>query len=170
MLVNHFPKALFFGVLGTCVDWRSNIIREGEALGRKLSTTDRNWPAFADAWRALYQPQLESMRSGKRPWTKLDIRNREALDRVLADFGLEQTFEPDRADFGRVWQRLAPWPDTVEGLSRLKSHFIIAPNSNGNIALILSMAKYAGLMWDAILGAEIARAYKPQPESVSRKY
>ncbi|MDQ4146880.1 MAG: haloacid dehalogenase type II [Pseudomonadota bacterium] len=165
MLVNHLPKALFFDVFGTCVDWRSSIIREGEALGRKLGMTDVDWPAFADAWRALYQPQLESVRSGKRPWTKLDILNLEALDRVLGDFGLEWLPEPDRADFGCVWQRLAPWPDTVEGLSRLKSRFIIAPNSNGNIALILNMAKYAGLPWDAILGAEIARAYKPQPEA-----
>jgi 2-haloacid dehalogenase len=165
MLVNHLPKALFFDVFGTCVDWRSSIIRKGEALGRKLGMTDVDWPAFADAWRALYQPQLESVRSGKRPWTKLDILNLEALDRVLADFGLERMPEQDRVDFGCVWQRLAPWPDTVEGLSRLKSRFIIAPNSNGNIALILNMAKYAGLPWDVILGAEIARAYKPQPEA-----
>jgi 2-haloacid dehalogenase len=165
MPVNQLPQALFFDVFGTCVDWRFSIIRAGEALGRKLGTTGVDWPAFAHAWRAQYQPQLESVRSGKRPWTKLDILNREALDRVLAAFGLAWVSKADRADFNRVWQRLAPWPDTVEGLSRLKSRFIIAPHSNGNIALTLNMAKQAGLPWDAILGAEIARAYKPQPEA-----
>jgi 2-haloacid dehalogenase len=164
MPINQLPQALLFDVFGTCVDWRASIIREGEGLERKLGTTGVNWPAFADAWRAQYQPQMESVRSGRRPWTKLDILHREALDRVLADFGLERLSESDRTDINRVWHRLVPWPDTVEGLSRLKSCFIIAPNSNGNIALILNMAKHAGLPWDAILGAEIARAYKPQPE------
>jgi 2-haloacid dehalogenase len=157
------PKALFFDVFGTCVDWRSSIVREGEALARRLGITDVDWPAFADGWRAQYQPQLELVRSGRRPWTNLDVLNREALDRLLTDFGLDALSEEDRADFNRAWRRLTPWPDTVEGLTRLKARFIIGPNSNGHIALLLHMAKRAGLPWDVILGAEIAQAYKPQP-------
>jgi 2-haloacid dehalogenase len=161
-------QALFFDVFGTCVDWRSGIIREGEALGRRLGFVGVDWAAVADAWRAQYQPQMETVRSGQRPWTTLDNLHREALDRLLSDFGLTAIREEDRADFNRAWHRLDPWPDTVAGLTRLKSRYIIAPHSNGNIALLLNIAKRAGLPWDAVLGAEIARAYKPLPESYLR--
>jgi 2-haloacid dehalogenase len=149
------PKALFFDVFGTCVDWRSTVVREAAALGLP--------ERFADDWRARYQPQLETVRSGARPWTILDVLHREALDEILAAHGLD--LPPARRDeLNRVWHRLDPWPDTVAGLQRLKQRFVIAPVSNGNIALIVDMAKHAGLPWDAILGAEFARAYKPQPE------
>ena len=164
MPVNAPPRALLFDVFGTCVDWRSSIAREGEALGRKLGVTGVDWPAVADAWRGRYQPQMETVRSGKRPWTTLDVLHREALDTVLPAFGLEMISATDRDDFTLAWHRLDPWPDVVEGLTRLKTRYIIAPNSNGHIALLVNMAKRAGLPWDAILGAEIARAYKPQPE------
>jgi 2-haloalkanoic acid dehalogenase type II len=127
-----------------------------------------DWPALADAWRARYQPQLETVRRGTRPWTKLDVLQREALDQVLADFALDAVLEADRTDFNLVWHRLAPWPDTVEGLRLLKRRFIIAPNSNGHIALVLNLSKCAGLPWDAILGSEFARAYKPAPEAYLR--
>jgi 2-haloacid dehalogenase len=157
------PRALLFDVFGTCVHWRSGIIREGEALGRRLGIAGVDWSAFADAWRAQYQPQMETVRSGQRPWTTLDVLHREALDGLLPEFGLEMLSEPDRADFNRAWHWLDPWPDVVAGLTQLKRRFIIAPNSNGNIALIVNMAKRSGLPWDAILGAEITRAYKPQP-------
>jgi 2-haloacid dehalogenase len=157
------PQALFFDVFGTCVDWRSSIAREGEALARKLGLSAVAWPAFADAWRAQYQPRMEEVRSGARPWTPLDVLHREGLDRVLADFGLAAVPEADRADFAFAWRRLDPWPDTVPGLRRLRTRFIIAPNSNGNIALLVRLARYAALPWDVILGAEIAQAYKPQP-------
>jgi 2-haloacid dehalogenase len=164
MRVKSQPKALVFDVFGTCVDWRSSIAREGEALGRRLGATGVDWLAFADTWRALYQPQMETVRSGKRPWTTLDVLHREALDTVLPAFGLSEMPVADRDDLTRAWHRLEPWPDVVEGLTRLKTRYIIAPNSNGNIALLVNMAKRAGLPWDAILGAEIARAYKPRPE------
>jgi 2-haloacid dehalogenase len=140
-------KALLFDVFGTCVDWRGSVERE---LAR------RGLPAeLAVAWRAQYQPQLETVRSGARPWTNLDVLHREALD------GLVEVDDPD--ELTRVWHALDPWPDTVEGLLRLKRRFVIAPCSNGHIALLVNLAKYAGLPWDAILGAEIAHAYKPQP-------
>ena len=158
------PKALVFDVFGTCVDWRSSIAREGEALGRKRGVTHVDWLAFADAWRAQYQPQMETVRSGQRPWTTLDVLHREALDGLLPAFGLGELSEADRDELTRAWHRLDPWPDVVEGLTRLKAGYVIAPNSNGHIALLVNMARRAGLPWDAILGAEIARAYKPRPE------
>jgi 2-haloacid dehalogenase len=158
------PKALVFDVFGTCVDWRSSIAREGESLGRRLGVTGVDWLAVADAWRAQYQPQMETVRTGKRPWTTLDVLHREALDTVLPVFDLDQMSTADRDDFTLAWHRLDPWPDVVAGLTGLKTRYIIAPNSNGHIALIVNMARRAGLPWDAILGAEIARAYKPDPE------
>jgi 2-haloacid dehalogenase len=158
------PRALFFDVFGTCVDWRSSIIREGQVLGRRLGLGAVDWAAVADAWRALYQPQMETVRSGARPWATLDVLHREALDRVLANAGLQGVPEEDRADFTLAWHRLDPWPDTVAGLHRLGRRFIVAPNSNGHIALMVNLSKRAGLRWDAVLGAEIARAYKPQAE------
>src|SRR5215203_2929842 len=158
------PRALVFDIFGTCVDWRSSIAREGEALGRSLSATGVDWLAFADAWRAQYQPQMETVRSGQRPWTTLDVLHREALDTVLPAFELGEISEADRDDLTRAWHRLDPWPDVVEGLTLLKTRYIIAPNSNGHIALLVNMARRAGLPWDAILGAELARAYKPRRE------
>jgi 2-haloacid dehalogenase len=149
------PKALFFDVFGTCVDWRTSVVRAGEAHGLP--------PSFADDWRARYQPQLETVRSGARPWTVLDVLHREALDEVLAAHGVDLS-APARDELNLAWHRLDPWPDTVEGLTRLKERHVVAPVSNGNIALLVDMAKHAGLPWDVILGAEVARAYKPQPE------
>jgi 2-haloacid dehalogenase len=140
-------KALLFDVFGTCVDWRGSVERELERRGLPVE--------LAVAWRSEYQPQLETVRSGARPWTNLDVLHREALD------GLVTVNDPE--ELTRVWHRLDPWPDTVEGLSRLKRTYVIAPCSNGHIALLVNLAKYAGLPWDAILGAEIAHAYKPQP-------
>jgi 2-haloacid dehalogenase len=162
------PRALLFDVFGTCVDWRSSVITEGLTLARRLGLEGVDWAALADAWRARYEPQLETVRSGARPWVKLDVLHREALDQVLVEFSLDSVPEADRAEFNYVWHRLAPWPDTVEGLWLLKHRFVIAPNSNGHIALMLNLSKRAGLPWDAILGAEIARAYKPAPEAYLR--
>jgi len=124
----------------------------------------------ADAWRRRYQPAMEECRSGRRPFTRLDVLHRENLNAVLADCGID----PDAVDtseldhLNRAWHRLDPWPDSVPGLLRLKSRYVIAPLSNGNVALLLNMAKRAGLPWDAILGAEVAGAYKPQPEAYLR--
>jgi 2-haloacid dehalogenase len=158
-------KALLFDVFGTCVDWRTSVTRAGAELGARLGIEGVEWAAVADAWRARYQPQLDTVRSGARPWANLDVLHREALDDVLAEFQLEAAVPgPERDRLTLVWHRLDPWPDTVEGLTRLKRRYVIAPVSNGHIALIVDMARHAGLPWDAVLGAELARAYKPARE------
>jgi len=156
--------ALTFDVFGTVVDWRSSLVREGEAFGRAHGLTV-DWVRFADAWRGLYQPMLERVRSGSLPWTKLDDLHRMALDRLLAEFGIHKLSEADVDHLNRAWHRLEPWPDAVAGLTRLKRRFVLATLSNGNVALIVNMARHAGLPWDAVLGAEVARHYKPQPQA-----
>ena len=149
-------KALLFDVFGTCVDWRTSVAGEAAALGLPGE-------AVADAWRARYQPQLETVRRGEREWVTLDVLHREALDDVLAELGLELGAS-QRDELTLAWHRLDPWPDSVEGLTRLKRRYAIAPCSNGHIAQSVNLARHAGLPWDAILGAEIARAYKPEPQ------
>lgn len=158
-------KALVFDVFGTVVDWRNSVARQAAELAKaKGATFDPI--AFADAWRGRYQPQMETVRSGKRPWTILDVLHRESLVALLPEFGLEGKLSEAEIDaFNRAWWRLAPWPDVVSGLTRLKRKFIIGPQSNGNIALMVNLAKHAGLPWDVILGAEVVRNYKPVPQS-----
>ena len=158
------PKALVFDVFGTVVDWRTSIVLEGEDLGRKKNL-DVNWAAFADAWRSRYAPQMERVRSGKIPWTKLDDLHRASLEELLREFGVEGLSEQEKDHLNRVWHRLDPWPDAFEGLTRLKNSYVIAPLSNGNVALLVDMAKKAGLPWDLILSAELVRRYKPDPET-----
>lgn len=158
-------QAVIFDVFGTCVDWRTSVAREVNALG-KAKGVAIDGAAFADAWRAKYQPSMETVRSGKRAWTILDVLHRESLDALLPGFGLVgKLSEAEIEHLNRAWHRLAPWPDTVEGLTRLKRKFIIAPHSNGNLGLLVNMAKFSGLPWDAILGAEVVRNYKPVPQS-----
>ena len=157
-------KALTFDVFGTVVDWRRSIIREGEALGRAKGLTV-DWPQFADAWRGLYQPMLSRVRNGELPWTRLDDLHRMSLDRLLTEFGITGLDEAEIDHLNRAWHRLDPWSDAVPGLLRLRQRFILATCSNGNVALIVNMAKRAGLPWDAVLGAEVARHYKPQRET-----
>lgn len=156
--------ALLFDVFGTVVDWRNTIIDEGGVLNRSLAL-DVDWPRFADRWRSMYQPAMEQVRGGARPWTVLDVLHRESLDVLVEEFGLQRLSAAERDHLNRVWHRLNPWPDSVAGLRRLKRHFIIAPLSNGNVSLLVNMAKHAGLPWDVILGAEIAGHYKPQAEA-----
>jgi 2-haloacid dehalogenase len=160
-------SALTFDVFGTVVDWRTSVTREGEAFGkpRKLSV---DWAKFADSWRGLYQPAMEEVRSGRRAWTKLDELHRESLVRLLGDFGIAGVSPAEIDHLNYAWHRLDPWPDAVPGLTRLKRRFTLATLSNGNIGLMVDMAKRAGLPWDAILGAEVARAYKPTPEAYLR--
>lgn len=159
--------ALTFDVFGTVVDWRGSLIREGEMLGREKGI-EADWAAFADAWRGLYQPLMERVRGGQLPWTKLDELHRIGLDSILSRFGLGDLDESEIDHLNRAWHRLDPWPDAVEGLTRLKRKYVLATLSNGNVALLVNMAKRAGLPWDAVLGAEVARAYKPQPEAYER--
>ena len=158
------PRALCFDVFGTVVDWRNSIAREAGELGRKKGI-ERDWLAFADAWRAKYQPAMERVRSGGRGFVKLDALHRENLDELLREFDFPALSEAETDWLNRAWHRLDPWPDVVEGLTRLKRKFILATLSNGNVALMVNMAKRAGLPWDAILGAEVSRSYKPQPQT-----
>jgi len=160
-------KALTFDVFGTVVDWRASIIREGEAFGRGRGLT-LDWARFADAWRGLYQPAMDEVRGGRRPWTKLDDLHRESLVKLLDQFKITGLKTEEIDDLNRAWHRLDPWPDAVPGLVRLKSRYILATLSNGNVALMVNMAKRAGLPWDTILGAEVAGAYKPQPKAYLR--
>ena len=156
-------KALVFDTFGTVVDWRSSVAEEIAALAKQKGFAV-DAAKFADAWRAGYGPSMNRVRSGELPWTKLDALHRMTLDRILTEFKIESLSEAEKASLNRAWHRLRPWPDAVAGLTRLKKKFIIAPLSNGNISLMTDLAKYAGLPWDVILGAELARHYKPDRE------
>ena len=157
-------KALLFDVFGTVVDWRGSIIAEGEAFGRDRGL-EVDWAAFADGWRAKYQPAMQRVREGKTGWVKLDDLHRENLLELLEEFAISGLSENEIDHWNKVWHRLNPWPDTVAGLTRLKSKFVLATLSNGNVALLVNMAKHGGLPWDAVLGAEVAGHYKPQREA-----
>ena len=157
-------KALTFDVFGTVVDWRSGVAREAEAMLAPKGF-ERDWGAFADAWRARYQPAMAAVRKGERPFAVLDVLHRENLIELLAAEGIAGLSEAEIDHLNRAWHRLDPWPDVVAGLGRLKRRFVLATLSNGNVALLVAMARRAGLPWDAILGAEVSRAYKPLPEA-----
>lgn len=158
-------RACLFDVFGTVVDWRTSVSRDLAAFARQRGIHGIDWLEFAVEWRKLYQPSMEEVRCGRRAFTILDVLHRESLEQLVARYAIRGLSEADLEHMNRAWHRLAPWPDAVEGLGRLKKHFIIAPCSNGNIALMVNLAKHAGLPWDCILGAETARAYKPMPEA-----
>ncbi|HWT09234.1 MAG TPA: haloacid dehalogenase type II [Roseomonas sp.] len=160
-------RALVFDVFGTVVDWRSGIARDARTFLARHGKAGIDPYAFADAWRRRYQPAMEEVRSGRRPFTRLDVLHRENLDALLAEHGIAAE-EAERDWLNRAWHRLDPWPDTIPGLIRLRAKHFLAPLSNGNILLLANMAKRAGLPWDAVLGAEAAQAYKPQPEAYLR--
>ena len=163
-------RALVFDVFGTVVDWRSGIARQAAPFLTRRGDGKVDPSTFADAWRKRYDPAMDEVRSGRRPFARLDVLHRENLVSVLPDFGIDPARVPDAEldALNLAWHRLDPWPDVVPGLTRLKARFIIAPLSNGNVVLMLDMAKRAGLPWDAILGAELAQAYKPSPEAYLR--
>ncbi|PRX30513.1 2-haloacid dehalogenase [Meinhardsimonia xiamenensis] len=155
-------EALFFDVFGTVVDWRSSVARALEAaLGPRGVSAD--WAAMADAWRARYQPAMEEVRAGRRPFVVLDVLHRENLEAVLAEFGVGGLSAAELDALTRAWHRLDPWPDSAGGLAALRRARIVAAMSNGNIALMVNLSRHGGLVWDAILGAELAQAYKPDP-------
>ena len=157
-------KALIFDVFGTVVDWRSSIIEQCAAFGQARGI-ERDWGTFADTWRSKYRPFMDKVRTGELPWTNLDALHRMSLEEVLAEFEIGGLGDAEKREVNFFWHNLRPWADSVPGLYRLKHHYIIAPMSNGNIALMTNMAKNGGLPWDCILGAEVARHYKPDPES-----
>jgi 2-haloacid dehalogenase len=163
-------KALLFDTFGTVVDWRNGVARELAPFLARHGRGDLDAHALADAWRKRYQPAMEQVRSGARPFTRLDILHRENLEAVLRDHGIDPGALPaaEVDELNRAWHRLNPWPDSVPGLTRLRTRYFIAPLSNGNIALLANMAKRASLPWDAVLGAEAAQAYKPTPEAYLR--
>ncbi|AWY38512.1 haloacid dehalogenase type II [Pseudomonas putida] len=156
---------LGFDVFGTVVDWRTSIARQSalylQRLALQIDPLD-----FANEWRSLYQPSMQRVRSGERPFVTLDVLNRENLEALLIQHGIEagRLQEMDIAAWSAAWEKLDPWPDSVEGLTRLKRRFAIGPISNGHIAGMMNLARYGGLPWDVITGAGLARAYKPQPE------
>jgi 2-haloacid dehalogenase len=158
------PRALAFDVFGTVVDWRSSIIRELAEFGR-LHGLQQDWAVFADSWRAGYVPAMDRVRRGELPWTKIDDLHRMILEGLLASAGISPVDDEDIDDLNRSWHRLDPWPDSVSGLTRLKERFIITTLSNGNVSLLTSMAKRAGLPWDCVISAELFHHYKPDPEA-----
>jgi len=160
-------KAILFDVFGTVVDWRNGVIRELTAFGNGRGIK-QDWAQFADDWRALYQPSMEEVRTGRRPWVILDTLHRESLTKLLERNGIRGLAAGEIEHLTTIWHRLDPWPDAVAGLARLKKRYIIGTLSNGNIGLLARMAKRAGLPWDVVLGAEIARAYKPLAECYVR--
>ena len=157
-------RILVFDTFGTVVDWRGSVIAELETLG-KAKHLNADWAAFADAWRGGYGPSMNLVRTGKLPWTKLDALHRMVLDQLIEKFKIEGLSEDEKKHLNYVWHRLKPWPDAVQGLTRLKKKFVIAPLSNGNVSLLTDMAKQAGLPWDAILSTEIVKHYKPDRET-----
>lgn len=151
-------QVLAFDIFGTVVDWHGSIQAEVEALYPGI-----DGDAFANAWRAGYYPAMARVASGELGWTLIDDLHRMILDQILPDFGLSHLDEARRQHLNRVWHRLNPWPDSVEGLTRLKRKFTISTLSNGNIGLLTNMAKRGGLPWDCVLSAEVFKAYKPDP-------
>jgi 2-haloacid dehalogenase len=155
-------RALVFDVFGTVVDWRGSLIDEGRAFTEATGVAV-DWARFADAWREKYGPSMDRVRRGEIPWQNLDALHRASLDELLDEFAISTLTEEQKDHLNRAWHRLRPWPDAVPGLTRLRAHYVLAPLSNGNVALLVNMAKHAGLPWDAILSAELERAYKPDP-------
>src|SRR5215212_9600550 len=156
-------KALFFDVFGTLVDWRSGVAREAEAILKPLGHS-LDGLAFADAWRGEYQPAMEEVRAGRIPFCKLDVLHRRNLERILPRFGVAGLGKADLRALTLAWHRLDAWTDVPPGLERLRQKYLIAPVSNGNISLMVALARRNGLCWDAILGAEVAGDYKPKPQ------
>ena len=156
-------KALTFDVFGTITDWRGTLIREGRELGtRKHLTVD--WAQFADAWRAGYAPAMRRVNEGELPWKNIDALHRMILEELLQRFGITGLEGADKEYLNRIWHRLDPWPDVASGLRRLRGHYLVAPLSNGNVGLLIDLARHAGLHWDCVLSAELAKRYKPEPE------
>lgn len=164
------PKVLAFDVFGTVVDWRTCVARESAAFLVALGVAQDDGAAFADAWRGQYIAAMIGMRKSGRAFVPLDVLHREMLEATLRQWGVDPASLDDAllAEWNRAWHRLDPWPDAVAGLARLKARFPIVTLSNGNVALLMAMARRGGLPWDAILGAEVSAAYKPDREAYLR--
>jgi 2-haloacid dehalogenase len=156
-------KACVFDTFGTVVDWRSSVIAEATGWG-KTKGLNINWVEFTDRWRLGYRPTMDKVRTGEIPWTNLDDLHRMILEDLLKQYKIGELSEEEKVNWAHVWRRLKPWPDSVEGLTRLKQKYIISPMSNGNVALLTNLAKFAGLPWDVILGTDLVKHYKPDRE------
>jgi 2-haloacid dehalogenase len=161
------PKVLAFDVFGTVVDWRSGIMRETADFLARIDRTDLDAQAFTDAWRFRYLFAMRDYRASGRAFVTLDVLHREMLEQQLSAEGIDPAALDEALldDWTRAWHRLDPWPDAVPGLTRLKAALPVVTLTNGNIAMMLAMARRAGLPWDALLGAEVTRAYKPDPQA-----
>ena len=157
-------RAILFDTFGTLVDWRTSLIDELTAYGIDRGV-EADWPALVDAWRGAYKPSMDRVRRGELPWTKLDALHRASLDMLVAQFGITGLSDRDLQHINLGWHRLRPWPDVVPGLRRLHTRFILAPLSNGNVSLLVNLARHAGLPWDMVFGAEVFGHYKPDPET-----
>ena len=157
-------KALTFDVFGTVVDWRGSLIRDGEELSRRTGVKT-DWGAFADAWRGEYAPSMKPIREGTRPWVNLDVLHHENLLTTTKRLGVEGLSESDLRWLNLAWHRLDPWPDAPEGLARLRRKYVVVTLSNGNIALTVDLARHGKLPFDTVLGAEVAKQYKPHPQA-----
>lgn len=157
-------RAILFDVFGTVVDWRGSLIAELTSWG---SGRDQvfPWAPLVDAWRAAYAPSMDRVRRGELPWTILDDLHRATLADLVQRFDIQGLSDADLDHINLAWHRLDPWPDSVPGLTRLKQRFIIAPLSNGNVALLIDVAKRAGLPWDMVFGTDLFGHYKPDPET-----
>jgi 2-haloacid dehalogenase len=156
-------KALVFDTYGTVVDWRASILAELQALGeiKRLSIA---WEQFLAEWKSCYTPGMDKVNRGEWPWTTVDVIYRRKLDALIDTYGMTGLAEAEIANLNRVWWRLRPWPDSVGGLARLRTRYVISPLSNASFAGMVHLAKFAGLPWDCVLTAENARCYKPRPE------
>lgn len=157
-------KALTFDVFGTVVDWRTSITREGVALGKRKSISGVDWARFADDWRAGYGPAMNRVRKGELPWMNIDALHRLILDELLNKYKISGLDESEKDTFNRAWHRLDPWPDSRRGLVLLRKKFVCATLSNGNVSLLVNMARHGSLTWDTVLSGEIFKAYKPDAE------
>ena len=157
-------KVCIFDVFGTVVDWRGSLIEDLPKLGKKYGL-DTDWTSFADDWRGLYQPQMARVRKGELPWTRIDDLHKEAFEMLLNKRGLKHPGEEGAWEFTHLWHKLRPWPDSVEGIGMMKKKYVVATLSNGNVALLINMAKHSGIPWDHCFSGETFHHYKPDPES-----
>jgi 2-haloacid dehalogenase len=160
-------RAIVFDVFGTVVDWRGSVIRELASFGNARGI-DHPWDKFADEWRGLYQPSMEEVRTGRRPFAILDDLHRESLLKLLDRHGIKGLAPHEIEHLVTIWHRLRAWPDMAAGLARLGTRVITGTLSNGNVGLLTRLSKHNALPFDVILGAEAAQAYKPQPEAYLR--
>ena len=160
--MHHSPKikVLAFDIFGTVVDWHSSIVQEVKSLALNIDANQ-----FALDWRAGYRPAMDQVLSGQQPWTSIDDIHRLILDELLVKYQIFTLSEAQKNDLNFIWHRLNPWPDTVAALNQLKQDYIICTLSNGNIRLLVDLAKYAKLPWDTIFSAENFKAYKPSPKT-----